>query len=169
MAGWSIKGELPDLPKFVIIGAPHTSNWDFLIAMIVLGALGIRAQWLAKHTIFRWPLGPVMRALGGVPVERSKHHGIVSYAIDLFKSSEQLVVGITPEGTRKRVTQWRTGFYHIAVGAGVPIVPGYFDYPHRLVGFGEPFWPGDDMAKDIKSLQSFYAVFADSGRRPHHY
>ena len=164
--GWKLEGSLPDLPKFVVIAAPHTSNWDFCLAMVVIGALDLRAQWLAKHTLFVWPWGCFMRLLGGLPVERSQHHGFVGGAIELFESREQLVVGITPEGTRGHVTRWKTGFYHIATGAGVPVVPAYLDYTRRRVGFGKMVWLGDNMDQAITSLQEYYQPFAKAGRRP---
>ena len=166
MAGWDVEGQLPDLPKFVIIGAPHTSNWDFLVAMLVMGALGIRAHWYVKHTVYRGPVAWLLHSLGGIPVDRNAHHGVVNQAIDLFKSSEKFVLGITPEGTRKRVAEWKTGFWHIATGAGVPIVPGYFDYPRKRIGLGKPFWPGNDVGHDIQKLRAYYAPYARAGRRP---
>ena len=168
-AGWHIEGELPNLARFVVIGAPHTSNWDFCVAMLVIGALGLRAQWLAKHTLFRWPLGVLMRMFGGLPVERSKQQGVVGHAIKLFQDNEELILAITPEGTRGHVTAWRTGFYHIALGASVPVVPAYFDYSRRRVGFGALVWLSSDMDGDIRSLQGFYAKFAGRGRRPELY
>ena len=168
-AGWSIEGKLPDRSKFVVIAAPHTSNWDFCVAMLVIGALGLQANWLAKHTLFRWPMGRVMRLLGGLPVERTQQHGVVGHAIKMFMSEEKLVLAITPEGTRRHVTRWKTGFYHIAVGAGVPVVPAYLDYTRQVVGFGDMVWLGDDMDKALTSLQAYYARFAQSGRRPELY
>lgn len=168
-AGWGIEGSLPNLPKFVVIAAPHTSNWDFCVAMLVIGALGLRAQWLAKHSLFRWPLGPVMRMLGGLPVERSRKHGVVGHAVKLFETSEKLVLAITPEGTRGHVTRWKTGFYHIAVGAGVPVAPAYLDYDRQKVGFGPVVWPDNDMDETISSMQIFYAQYARHGRRPELY
>ena len=166
-AGWDVEGTLPDLAKFVVIGAPHTSNWDFVVAMPILWALGVEARWIGKHTIFRWPFARLLRYFGGMPVKRSEHHGSVERVIDIFNHKERLVLAVAPEGTRKRVTRWKTGFYHIAVGAGVPIVPAYFDYPRRRVGFGAPFSPTGDVDADIQSLRAFYTPYAHSGRRPH--
>ena len=166
VAGWGIEGSLPNRSKFVIIAAPHTSNWDFCVAMLVIGALELRVTWLAKHTIFRWPLGPLMRMLGGLPVERSRHHGVVDHAVNLYETQEQLILGITPEGTRGHVTHWKTGFYHIATGAGVPVVPAYLDYRRKRVSFGPMVWPDPDMETAIRALQALYAPFAERGRRP---
>ncbi|MDE2956591.1 MAG: lysophospholipid acyltransferase family protein [Bacteroidota bacterium] len=165
-AGWGIEGSLPNRSKFVIIAAPHTSNWDFCVAMLVIGALELRVTWLAKHTIFRWPLGLLMRRLGGLPVERTRHHGVVDHAVTLYRRREQLILAITPEGTRGHVTRWKTGFYHIATGAGVPVVPAYLDYRRKRVGFGPMVWPNPDMDTAIRSLQAFYAPYARRARHP---
>ena len=118
---WQIEGTLPDHKKFVVIGAFHTSNWDFFVAMAVMFALDLEGSWVAKHTIFRWPLGVLMRACGGHPIDRQQHEGHVQRAIQLFEENEKFVYAITPEGTRSKVERWKTGFYHIAVGAQVVI------------------------------------------------
>ena len=167
LAGWKVEGTLPNLPKFVIIGAPHTSNWDFVVAMALLFAMGFDARWIGKHTLFRAPFGWLMRWFGGMPVVRSKRHGIVDQMVEAFEAQDRLIVGLSPEGTRKRVERWKTGFYHIAHGAGVPIVPGYFDYPRKVIGFGPPFMPTGNLEADIQALQAFYTPF--SGKNPHQY
>lgn len=164
--GWRVEGTLPNLKKFVIIAAYHTSNWDFFLAMAIMFALDLRGNWIAKHTIFRWPFGSLLRLLGGKSVDRRNHYGMVQGAIELFETSEQLVFAITPEGTRSRVERWKTGFYHIAVGAQVVIVPAYFDYPGRKVGFGAPFTPTGDMERDIAALQKFYEPYRKTAARP---
>ncbi len=164
--GWRVEGTLPNLKKFVIIGAFHTSNWDFFIAMAMMYALDVRGQWIAKHTIFRWPLGPLLRALGGRPVFRERHQGMVQEAIKVFRSSEQFIFAVTPEGTRSKVERWKTGFYHVAVGAQVVIVPAYFDYPGRRVGFGSPFKPTGDMESDLSELQKFYEPYRSTAFHP---
>ncbi len=167
LAGWDFEGEIPNLPKFVIIGAPHTSNWDFPVAMAFVFAIGLDARWIGKHTLFRRPFGGFMRWLGGTPVVRSERRGVVAQVIDVFAGQEQIVFGVAPEGTRKRVDRWKTGFYHIAVGAGVPILPGYFDYPRKMVGFGPSFNPTGDMEADIEKLKAFYTPF--KGKKPHQF
>lgn len=164
MMRWDIEGELPNLPKMVVIGAPHTSNWDFVVAIAVLLALGLDARWLGKHTIFRAPFGPLMRWLGGIPVDRSARHGVVDQTIAMFDQRDRFVVGVAPEGTRKRVERWKTGFYRVAQGAGVPIVPAYFDYPRRVLGFGPPFDLSGDLEADMQYLQAFYIPF--KGKKP---
>ena len=163
---WKVEGTLPNRKKFVVIGAFHTSNWDFFVAMAVLFALDLEGSWIAKHTIFRWPLGPIMRACGGNPVDRSQHQGQVQRAIQLFEEREKFVYAITPEGTRRKVERWKTGFYHIALGAHVVIVPAYFDYPGRTVGFGPAFTPTGDVEKDLADLQRFYEPFRTKAARP---
>ncbi len=169
MTGWEMEGEIPNLPKFVLIGAPHTSNWDFPVAMSMVLALGLDAHWIGKHTLFRWPFGSLMRWFGGMPVVRSESRGVVAQVIDIFKDQERLVFGLSPEGTRKRVDQWKTGFYHIALGAGVPIVPAYLDYPRKVLGFGPPLMPSGDIEADIDTLQAFYVPYTRTGKNPDQY
>ncbi len=156
---WDIKGEISNLPKFVLIGAPHTSNWDFVLAIVTLIALGIDARWLGKDTLFRPPFGTLMRWLGGFPVDRSARHGLVAQTIEAFAQRDRFVVAVAPEGTRKRVEHWKTGFYHVAQGAGVPIVPFYFDYAHKVLGFGPPFELSGDLEADMKHIRAFYTPF----------
>lgn len=164
MAGWDVEGQIPNLSKFVIIGAPHTSNWDFPVAMAFVLAVGLDAHWIGKHTLFRWPFGGFMRWLGGTPVVRSEQRGVVDQVVEQFEDHERMVFGLSPEGTRKRVERWKTGFYHIALGAGVPILPGYFDYPRKMIGFGAPLMPTGDLEADIETLKAFYAPFR--GKKP---
>jgi 1-acyl-sn-glycerol-3-phosphate acyltransferase len=154
LAGWQVEGELPDCPKFVVIVAPHTSNWDFVIGILAMFATGLRASWLGKHTIFRFPLAPVLRWLGGEPIDRSAPQGTVGTAIDHFQTRPQWVLGLSPEGTRRRVSRWKTGFYQIAVGAGVPIVPVTMDYRTRVLGIGAPVLPGSSEAVDMARLRT---------------
>jgi 1-acyl-sn-glycerol-3-phosphate acyltransferase len=155
-SGWTFEGSLPDEPKFVLIVAPHTSNWDFLVGLGAYFALGFRASFLAKHTLFRWPLGIFMRWLGGVPVERSVSRDRVSETIAAFRESEKLIVIVAPEGTRKRVTDWKTGFYHVADGAGVPIVPVAFDYALKIVRIAPIFRTTGHRDSDMARIKEFY-------------
>ena len=165
--GWKYAGEIPNLPKFVLIIAPHTSNIDFPVGLSPLFALGLRLSFMAKSSLFWEPLGTYLRWLGGAPVERKAMGGYVQAAIAQFNERDQFVLVITPEGTRTKVDRWKTGFYYIALGAGVPILPVTFDYGHREFRFGEPLTPSDDMAADIKTLQEFYN--AGQARRPENY
>jgi 1-acyl-sn-glycerol-3-phosphate acyltransferase len=162
--GWDLEGEVPNLSKCVIIGAPHTSNWDFVVAIAAMLALGLDARWLGKHTIFRPPFGRLMRWLGGVSVDRNARHGVVDQTLEAFAQRDRFVLGVAPEGTRKRVDRWKTGFYHVAQGAGVPIVPAYFDYARKVLGFGPPFDVSGDLEADLKRLSAFYEPF--KGKKP---
>jgi 1-acyl-sn-glycerol-3-phosphate acyltransferase len=137
-AGWRFEGRLPDLPRFVAVVAPHTSNWDFPLAMAAMFALGLRVRWLGKHTLFRGPVGALLRWLGGVPVRRGARGGAAADAVDALARAPAMVLALAPEGTRRRVETWRSGYYAIAEGAGVPVVPVWFDWSRRVVGFGAP-------------------------------
>src|ERR1043165_6611095 len=128
LLGWRIEGDIPDHPRMVVIVAPHTSNWDFAVGLAARYALRLDASWLRKHTVFRWGLGRHMPASGGIPVDRSSSHDVVAHTIEEFSSRPRVVLVIAPEGTRKRVARWKTGFWHIAKGAEVPILPVAFDW-----------------------------------------
>lgn len=160
---WRMEGELPG-PKCVVIGAPHTSTWDFPIVMLLFWSLSIDARWVAKHTIFRWPIGWLMRALGGIPVDRTSTENFVSQAVERFAVSDRLVLAIAPEGTRKRTDYWRSGFYWIAHGAGVPIALLYADYERRVGGIGPSLTPSGDIESDMEKIRAFYADKV--GKRP---
>lgn len=156
LGGWRLVGRLPDLSKLVMIVAPHTSNWDGFLGFAAKFALGFEVKVLGKASLFWWPLGALLRRLGGIPLDRSQAQGTVGQAIRLIRNSDRLWYVLTPEGTRQRVEQWKAGFWKIAEGAGVPILPVYFDYPSRTIGIGEPFWPGADMAADIAAIRDWY-------------
>ncbi len=156
LAGWRIEGELPACPKFVVIVAPHTSNWDFALGILGMFATSVRASWLGKHTIFRFPVAPVLRWLGGEPIDRSTRHGTVGVAVEHFRTREQWVLGLSPEGTRRRVDRWKTGFYRIALGAGVPIVPVAMDFRARELRIGSPVTPGPDEAAEVAKLRALF-------------
>jgi 1-acyl-sn-glycerol-3-phosphate acyltransferase len=161
--GWTIVDDFPGISRCVVIVAPHSSNLDFFVGLAVSWVLDIRPSFVAKHTLFRWPLGATMRWLGGIPVNRKKSVGFVERTIALVTESDRIMLVIAPEGTRKDVARWKSGFYHIAVGSGVPIVPSYLDWNSRTVGFGPPFHTTGDVESDISSLRNFYARF--SGRK----
>lgn len=165
LLGWRVVGWRPDLPKFVAIGAPHTSNWDGVIAFALLHALGLRVHVMAKDSLFRPPLGPLMRWLGAIAIDRSAPNGVVGQMVTEFASVDRMAVVLAPEGTRRKVEKWRSGFYRIAHAAGVPIILGYVNYPARVVGLSEPFWPTGDYEADLATIQAFYAEHAE-GRHP---
>jgi 1-acyl-sn-glycerol-3-phosphate acyltransferase len=154
---WRFAGEFPDRSRLVIVVAPHTSNWDFVVGIAVIFATGLHAHWLVKDSWFRWPLGILGRWLGGIPVDRSRRHDLVEQTSAAFRERDRLWLAITPEGTRKKVERWKSGFWHIAKAAGVPIALCYFDYRKREVGFGPLLEPGDDYAADLARILSFYA------------
>lgn len=156
LGGWHIEGTLPDESRFVIIVAPHTSNWDFPLGVLAMFAFGIRMSWLGKHSLFRFPVAGLLRWLGGEPVDRSATHGTVEIAIERFTARPQWVLGIPPEGTRKRVEQWKSGYHRIATGAGVPIVPVWIDYSRRVLGMGSPFRPTGALRADERNLRQFF-------------
>lgn len=156
LCGWQLVGTLPACPKYIIIAAPHTSNWDFVLAMGIAFAYRFKVFWMGKHTLFRWPFGYISRWLGGIAVERSANHNLVAQTVEQFRRHDALIIGIPPEGTRKRVAQWKTGFYYIALQAQVPIVLGFFDYKHKAVGFGPTFTPTGDIERDMTEIQAFY-------------
>ena len=157
LMGWRIEGIPPDLAKLVVIAAPHSSGWDFPVGIGAVFALRLDIRFVGKTELFRFPLGPLMRWLGGLPVDRHNPEGFVEQIVALFARRDGLLLAMAPEGTRKPVARWKSGFYRIALGAGVPIVPGYFDNGRKRVGFGPPFRPTGDMEKDIEELRGFYA------------
>lgn len=154
MLRWRVDGNLPDVSRLVVIVAPHTSNWDFVVGFSAYLALQLDATWFGKHTLFRWPMGPVLRHFGGIPVVRTKATNVVDLYVREFGRRERMVLALAPEGTRRKVEGWRTGFYHIAVGAGVPIVPVALDYAARRVRILPAFVPTGDLVHDLVQLQA---------------
>jgi 1-acyl-sn-glycerol-3-phosphate acyltransferase len=157
LLGWRVEGTLPDAPKLVIIAAPHTTNWDFIVGIATKLALGLRISWFGKDSLFRGPLGLLMTSLGGVPVDRSKSNDVVSQVVSEFERQEQMIIALAPEGTRKHVDRWRTGFYHIAHGAKVPVVPVALNWGVHAIQIGQPFITTGDLERDLEELQSRFA------------
>src|SRR5581483_7936588 len=158
---WKIEGEVPNLPKLVAVVAPHTSNWDFAIGVAGMFALGIRVTFLGKDTLFRWPVGPVMRWLGGVPVNRHSPNNVVEQTVDFVRRTDRVVVGLSPEGTRRKLPAWRTGYYFVARGAGVPIVPVALDYSRHRIRIFPVHCPADTVERDMAKLgRLFHARMA---------
>lgn len=156
LARWRIVGDVPVLPKFVIIVAPHTSNWDFPLGVLAMFALELDVHWFGKDTLFRTPLGPVFRRLGGRPVNRETPEGVVDEMVGIVRAEPRFILALAPEGTRKRVARWRTGFYRIAERADIPIVPVSFDWSTRAVTIGAPMRPTGDLDADLALLQHSY-------------
>ena len=159
LMGWRIEGELPRLDKFVAIGAHHTSNWDFVIFIALKFVLRLNARWFGKHSIFRWPFGGLMRSWGGIPIQRHLSLNMVEQAIQGFRDNREFILVLSPEGTRRKVERWKMGFYHIAQGAGVPIVPGALDFANRRVVIGAPFQPTGDAEADLQALLAFFRPY----------
>lgn len=154
--GWRVEGEFPDIPRMVLIVAPHTSNWDFLTGIWVKLAMRMGGRFVGKHTLFHGPLGVFMRWLGGVPVDRSAAAGFVEETARVVRESERMTLVVAPEGTRKRSDKWKSGFYRIAVAAGVPIFPVGFDYPRKVIRFDPLFHPTGDYERDLPRIQSHF-------------
>lgn len=162
--GWGIEGEMPNLSKAVLILAPHTSAWDFFVTLATIFALRLRIGFLAKKSLFRGPLGRLLRWLGGIPVDRSAKHNFVARAVDRFQASDKLLLGILPEGTRGKVKRWKTGFYYIALGAGVPVVPVSLDFSRKVLSFGPPLDLTGDRVADFMELGTHFEGV--EGRNP---
>jgi len=161
LAGWTVQGSLPpEAQRSVFIAAPHTSNWDLPYTLMVAFALRLNVHWMGKTSIFRFPFGGLMRWLGGLAVDRSKSNNLVAasaHAITKARGALQLIV--PPEGTRSKTRYWKTGFYHIAMTAQVPIVMAYMDYSRKVSGLGPLFYPTGDLEADMLTIKAFYAPF----------
>lgn len=155
-SGWKPEGQLPPDRKFVIMGACHTSNWDFLVFLGTVHSLGRQVRFIGKHSLFQWPLGGFMRALGGVPVDRSSRQDLVSQIVAQFDKHDDFALVVAPEGTRSRTTDWKTGFYQIALKAGVPIVCAGPDYPSKRGVIGPVIRPTGNYAEDLRPAFAFF-------------
>jgi 1-acyl-sn-glycerol-3-phosphate acyltransferase len=156
LRGWKLEGEPPKAPKYVVIAVPHTSNWDFPLALAMAFVYGFDMHWMGKDSLFKGWRGPIMRWMGGIPITRSSSNNVVAQTIDAFNSTESLVIAIPPEGTRSRVDAWKTGFYYIALGANVPIALAFIDYKKKTGGFLSAFHPTGDAEKDIAAMRARY-------------
>jgi 1-acyl-sn-glycerol-3-phosphate acyltransferase len=156
LVGWKLTGEFPDIPKYVMIGAPHTSNWDFVFIMLLMFGKNVRFNWVGKDSLFKGPMGGLYKSLGGVPVRRDERRNFVSQIVDEFNRRKELIIAISPEGTRSATRHWKTGFYYMAIGAGVPILMAYIDYPRKEIGVGPLFEPTGDINADFEIIRQFY-------------
>jgi len=156
LAGWKAEGRRPDMAKYVIMAAPHTSNWDFVFTMCLAFILRINPCIMMKGEWFRGPFGPFLRWLGAVPIDRSGAHGVVAQSIEAFHAHARMVMVVPPSGTRRQVMHWKTGFYYIALGARVPIVLGYLDYRRRAGGIGPVVHPTGNIHADMREIRNFY-------------
>ena len=156
LTGWKTEGAIPPVSRFVVIAAPHTSYWDALVMLTAGCVFDVKFSWMVKDAVFFFPLGILVRWFGGIPIDRSRRSNVVGQAIDAFQSNPAMFLAVSPEGTRGRADHWKTGFYHIAVGAGVPIVFGYVDYARKTAGLGRVFEPTGDIEADFHEFAAFY-------------
>ncbi len=159
-----VAGDIPNLPKFVIAVAPHTSNWDFVVGAAAMFALDLRLAFISKHTLFRWPFAGILAWMGGIPVDRSASHGVVAESIMQFARLDRRILVITPEGTRGKVARFKSGFLHIARGAGVPVMLAALDWKARCVRLGPTFVVGDDIEHERSRAEAYFAPI--QGRNP---
>ncbi|OFX69555.1 MAG: acyltransferase [Bacteroidetes bacterium GWE2_29_8] len=155
--GWKVKPfSFKELNKFIIISAPHTSNWDFIIGRIALSVYQVKAKFMIKKELFFFPLNLILKWLGAIPVDRKNAINVVDQVVDIYNKQESFVIIITPEGTRKLVKSWKKGFYQIAIKAQIPIVLNCIDYGKKEIGFETIFYPTGDFEKDIQTIQNYY-------------
>jgi 1-acyl-sn-glycerol-3-phosphate acyltransferase len=157
--GWKIIGKKPEFKKFVMVVAPHTSNWDFMIGLGARSTMRLNAWFIGKKELFVWPFGYLFRRLGGYPVDRKKHTHLVDQIVEIFNSREEFNITISPEGTRKYNPKWKTGFYQISLKANIPIQMVGFDYQRRIVELTEPFFPTGNIEADLERMKSFFEAF----------
>jgi len=168
LKGWKVRGGIPaGIKKCVLVAAPHTSNWDFLYGSFAWKLFGLDVKYLAKKSLFRFPLGMFFRALGGVPVDRSKNTNLVDAMVELVNSKDEIIVLMTPEGTRKKVDKWKTGFYHLAQKANIPIVLGKINYKTKEAFIGQSFIPSGNIEKDFEIIRAFFKDVV--GRNPENF
>ena len=157
LIGWDLVEELPPSEKYILVGAHHTSNWDWAVGFLMMAGLGLKPRWVGKDALFRGFAGPIMRWLGGISVVRGAKKNFVGQIVDVYNDSKALVIALAPEGTRKYVDHWKTGFYHIAKGAQVSIAMAFLDYSEKACGIGGHFLPSENLKADMQILKEFYA------------
>ena len=160
--GWSMQGEWPDLKKMVIIGAPHSSAWDVVLLLLVIQGTGMKVVFMGKQEVFRMPIiGSISKYLGGMPVNRASPGGVIEQVVEQIRNSEQMWFALAPEGTRKEVKEWKTGFWKIAKKANVPVCCVYFHFPDKVIGIGQVFELSDDMDADIAKIRAWYKPYRE--------
>ncbi|KAA3638175.1 MAG: acyltransferase [Proteobacteria bacterium] len=164
MLGWQIINELPDDKKYMLIVAPHTSNWDFVYGLLAKWAVGLKVNFLGKDSLFKSPFGWWFKALGGIPVYRDQKLNMVEQMVQQFEQRNHLILAMSPEGTRSRLKYWKSGFYHIACGAGVPIVMATLNFAEKQIKLGGRFVPKGDVVKDMNKIRAFYTGI--EGKKP---
>lgn len=156
LSGWKAVGKFPEAKKFIVVCAPHTSMWDFVIGRLYYFSVGLKPCIMIKKELFFFPLGPVLRWLGGIPVERQKKTNIVEQVVDQINKSDKFLLTITPEGTRKKVKKWKTGFYQIATKANIPVLLGYFDYTYKVIGIGDLYYLTEDVEHEMRKAKLYF-------------
>lgn len=164
LVGWRFEGEQPPEKKYVCLATPHTSNWDGLLLVALTDSIGLKMRWMIKDTWFKGPMGTVLRSTGAVAINRGKATNVVDQMVQLFADSDELVLVIPPEGTRSRAEYWKSGFYHIARRAHVPVVPAYLDYSRRRARLGPALDMSGDVKADMDRIRAFYAEYQPKGR-----
>ena len=164
LSGWRRVGRMPEVPRCVMIAAPHTSNWDAPIALAMVFAFRLKAHWLVKHTAFHWPFRGLLKWLGAIPIDRTRSTDVVTQMVEELKKPAELILLLAPEGTRKKVSQWKTGFYHIAREAGVPLVLAFLDYARKEGGIGPVFQPTGNFESQMAEILKFYSTV--TGKHP---
>ena len=164
LSGWRRVGRMPEVPRCVMIAAPHTSNWDAPIALAMVFAFRLKAHWLVKHTAFRWPFRGLLKWLGAIPIDRTRSTDVVTQMVEELKKPAELILLLAPEGTRKKVTHWKTGFYHIASKAGVPLVLAFLDYARKEGGIGPVIQPTGNFESQMAEILKFYSTV--TGKHP---
>ena len=157
LMGWKAVGRPIENARFVLIGAPHTSNWDFPLMIMVVLKLRLKVFWMGKHSLFPFPVGWFMKWLGGIPVDRRRAQNLVDQTVAQYKSEPEMIVLVPPEGTRSKVKEWKTGFYRIAANAEVPVLMGYVDASKKEAGLADFYYPTGDLEADIAAIRAFYA------------
>jgi len=166
--GWKLVGDFPkNIKKYIVIAAPHTSWQDFPIGILARNTSGIKINFIGKNSLFKGPFGFFFKSLGGTPVDRSKNNNLVDAIVDVFNAKEEFRLALSPEGTRKKVAKWKTGFYYIAKGAKVPIVMATLDFGNKQVKFSEPYYTTDDKEKDFNYFKSFFT--SEMAKKPAQY
>ncbi len=164
LIGWQLDIVLPEEKKFVLIGAPHTSNWDFPLALLAFWTINLKIYWVAKIQMFWGPLHYIFTALGGIPLDRKKSQGFIEQITEKFNQTDEMVLTIAPEGTRSKTEYWKSGFYHIAESAKVPICLAYVDYGNKKLGFTQVLYPSGNIDADMEIIAEFYKNI--KGRQP---
>lgn len=154
--GWKVTGQFPADKKFVLIGAPHTSNWDFFLGLALTFIFRLKTRWMGKDALFKGMSGVIMRALGGIAVDRANSSGVVGQMAEALKQADKLTILLAPSGTRKKMPNWKSGFYHIAHQANVPIVCGYLDFERKEANIGLSFMPSGNIKQDMDLIREYY-------------